>query len=66
MDTANDQMHLSQICMDASALLYTVSENASSLYTRYVESEENLAQEGLDAAQKCVAILKKRGIAPTK
>jgi hypothetical protein len=66
LDAANSLAHLSQTCMDASSLLYTVSENASSLYTSYVEGEAELAQQALETAQKCADILKERGIAPTK
>jgi hypothetical protein len=66
LNAANTLVHLSQTCMDASSLLYTVSENASSLYTRYIEGEADLAQMGLETAQKCVTILKEHGIAPTK
>jgi hypothetical protein len=65
-DKANNLTHLSQTCMNASSLLYTVSENASSLYLRYVEGEEQLAAKGLETAQKCMDILKKNGITPEK
>lgn len=58
-DRANSLIHLSQSCMDASALIYTVSENAGSLYQRYVEAEEQLARKGLEVAQKCAEALKK-------
>jgi hypothetical protein len=52
-------MPLSQACMDASTLIYTVSENAGALYQRYVKAEEELANEGTDIAQKCTEALKK-------
>ena len=52
--------------MDVSTLIYTVSENADSLYQRYVEAEEQLANQGAEAAEKCVAILKKNGVPLTK
>jgi hypothetical protein len=52
-------IHLSQACLDASTLIYTVSENAGALYERYVKAEEELANEGADVAQKCTDALKK-------
>lgn len=61
-DKAISELHLSQSCTDASALLYTVSENAGALYTRYVESEQKLAAEGARVAQRCAEILKQNGI----
>ncbi len=63
---ANSMAHLAQSCSDVSTLIYTVSENADSLYQRYVEAEEQLANQGADAAEKCVAILKKSGVQPKK
>jgi hypothetical protein len=58
--------NISRTCMDASTLLYTVSENASSLYERYIGAEEKLAAKGLETAQKCMDVLKKNKITPTK
>ena len=52
-------MHLSQACMDASTLIYTVSENAGALYERYAKAEAELATKGADVAQKCTDALKK-------
>jgi hypothetical protein len=60
-DNAISELHLSQNCTDASTLLYTVSENAGALYTRYVENEQKLAAEGARVAQKCAEILKQNG-----
>ena len=56
---ANELIGLSQSCMDVSTLIYTVSENAGSLYERYVKAEEHLAQNGLSVSQKCAETLKK-------
>jgi hypothetical protein len=61
MHRANNLIHFSQACLQASALLYTVSENAFPLYQRYVEAEEELVGEGFETAQKCVEALKKCG-----
>jgi hypothetical protein len=47
-------------------LFYTVSENAGALYTRYVQNEEKLAEDGAEIAEKCVAALKKNGAMPQK
>jgi hypothetical protein len=55
---AKDLMQHGQSCSDASALLYTVSENAGALYTRYVKGAEQLALEGASVAQKCAEVLK--------
>ena len=60
-EQAKDLMQLAQSCSDAATLLYTVSENAGSLYTRYVEGEENLAQQGAEVAQQCAVALKNLG-----
>ncbi len=66
IDKANNLIHLDRTCTDASSLLYTVSENASSLYQRYVVGEEQLAAKGLETAQKCMEILKKTASPPKK
>jgi len=63
---ARSLAELSQSCMDTSSLLYTVSENAGALYTRYVASVEALAKQGSEVAQKCTDILKKSGVKPNK
>jgi hypothetical protein len=58
-DKANHLIHLSQACMDASTLIYTVSENAGSLYERYVKAEQDLADKGFRVSQECTETLKK-------
>lgn len=65
-DKAEALLHLSQSYMDVSTLIYTVSENADSLYTRYVEAEEQLATEGAAVAERCTDILKKSSPDPKK
>jgi hypothetical protein len=65
-DKAEALLHLSQSCMDLSTLIYTVSENADALYTRYVEAEEQLAMEGATVAERCTDILKKSSPDPKK
>ena len=58
-NNASHLLHLSQSCAAVSNLVYTVSENAGSLYQRYVEAEEQLAAKGLATAQKCMEALKR-------
>jgi hypothetical protein len=65
-DKAEAEIHLSNGCLDASTLIYTVSENAGALYTRYAEGEEKLAKEGLQVAEECAAALKQKGTASNK
>jgi len=55
---AKDLMQLVQSCSDAATLIYTVSENAGALYTRYVTSQAKLALEAVEVAQKCRDALK--------
>lgn len=63
-DKAESLLHLAQSCMDVSTLIYTVSENAGSLYQRYVEAEQQLAVQATEVAEKCTDILKKGGVPP--
>lgn len=65
-DKAESLLHLAQTCSDASTLIYTVSENAGSLYQRYVEGEQQLAVHGAEAAEKCMTILKNNCAPPKK
>jgi hypothetical protein len=65
-DKADSLIHLAQGCVDASTLIYTVSENAGSLYQRYVEAEQQLAVQSGDAVKQCVDILKRNGALPKK
>jgi hypothetical protein len=63
-DQAKRYLQLSQSCNDASTLLYTVSENAGALYTRYVEGMQKVAEEGARVSQRCGEILKQKGTTP--
>lgn len=65
-DKATDLLHLAQSCLDVSTLIYTVSENAGTLYKKYVEAEEQLATQAANIAQKCTDILSKNGITRKK
>lgn len=61
---AESALNLSHNCTDASTLLYTVSENAGALYTRYVEGITKVAEGGADVAKKCTEALKQKGVVP--
>ena len=63
-DKAESLMDLARSCLDASTLIYTVSENAGSLYQRYVEADRQLAVHGAEVAERCIDTLKKGGGAP--
>jgi hypothetical protein len=65
-DKADVLLHLGQGCADVSTLIYTVSENAGALYQRYVESEQELAEQAANVAQRCTDILKRNGVPPQK
>jgi hypothetical protein len=65
-EKAASLLHLARSCSDASTLIYTVSENAGSLYQKYIEAEQQLAVQGAEVAEKCTDILKKNGVAPRK
>jgi hypothetical protein len=65
-DKAASLLHLARSCSDAATLIYTVSENAGSLYQKYVEAEEHLAVHGAEVADKCIELLKKNGTQPKK
>jgi len=65
-DKAESLLHLAQSCNDVSTLIYTVSENAGSLYQRYVEAEEQLAVHGAEVAEECAVTLKNNCAASKK
>jgi hypothetical protein len=65
-DAAESLLHLGHACADVSLLIYTVSENAGSLYQRYVEAEQELTEKAAEVAQRCTDILKKYGGASNK
>jgi hypothetical protein len=53
-------------CMDTSTLLYTVSENAGSLYQRYVKAEPQLVDYVYQTAKQCADVLKNKCAVPKK
>lgn len=56
---AEYDIRTSQACLDASMLLYTVSESAFDLYSEYLASEYRLTQQASDGLQNCIQLLKK-------
>jgi hypothetical protein len=63
-DKADSLIHLAHSCADVSILIYTVSENAGSLYQRYVEAEQELAEQAVGVAEKCTDVLKHNSVPP--
>ena len=55
---ARELADLAHSCSDAATLIYTVSENAGALYTRYVSGAEKMAKDGAEIAKKCAGVLK--------
>jgi hypothetical protein len=51
-------LNLSQSCTDVSTLLYTLSENAASLYKKYLAWQREYSAQAMDAVQKCQDVLK--------
>jgi len=58
-DEAESYLLLSQNCTAISESFYTVSENASALYRRYVKGEVALAEDAFNTAVKCNEALTK-------
>jgi hypothetical protein len=58
-EKAQTNIQLAKDLANVSTVLYTVSENAGALYTRYVDGENKLAKEGLKVLTDCTDILKK-------
>jgi|SRR6267378_1693145 len=59
INKTTELIHLAQSCMDASNLIYTVSENAGALYERYAKASQTLAADAAKIAQQCTDTLKK-------
>jgi tRNA U34 2-thiouridine synthase MnmA/TrmU len=65
IDAANPMMRLAQSCIDVSNLIYTISENAGALYSRYAKSEQDLAEQTYNTFEKCAEALK-QAVPPVK
>ena len=63
---ANSLHHLAERCLDVSALLHTISENAGYLYIRYADSEKQIAIENAKMLEVCTDMLKKYDTSPIK
>jgi hypothetical protein len=51
-------LHLLKDCMDASTLLYTVSETAFNMYAQYLFDEREMMDKAVSALQECTNVLK--------
>jgi hypothetical protein len=60
-DFAGGQKYLglSQACMDASMLLYTVSESAFNMYCEFLLAEDGMSKRAMSSLEKCTDILKR-------
>jgi hypothetical protein len=65
-EKAQTNIDLAKDLANVSTTFYTVSENVGALYSRYVDGEDKLAQEGLKVTTGCNEILKKRKEADSK
>ena len=61
VSAARNKLALAQTCLDASQLLYTVSETAVSMYEGYLVANHDLQQQEEGAIGKCTEILKRQG-----
>lgn len=59
LSAGQSKLHLARTCMDASTLLYTVSETATSLYKNYLLSNALLQKKAVEVAEKCGEALRK-------
>jgi hypothetical protein len=51
-------LHLAQTCMDASTLLYTVSETAFNMYSDFLLAQDGMTKRAMSSLEKCANILK--------
>lgn len=58
-EKADALLHLSQKCMDVSMLIFTISENASSLYKQFIVAEDQWAAHSTQEARECENTLDK-------
>jgi len=58
-DKADALLRLSQSCMDVSLLIYTISENASTLYQHFIEAQDEWAAHSTQEARQCENALEK-------
>jgi hypothetical protein len=58
-DKAADLLGLSQHCQDLSLLVYTINENAVTLYQHFIEAEDQWAAHSSQEARQCENALEK-------
>ena len=61
-DFAGGQKYLllSQACMNASTLLYTVSESAFNMYGEFLLAEDGMTKKAMSSLEECTDILKRK------
>jgi hypothetical protein len=52
-------LRLAQACLDASMLLYTVSETAFNMYSEFLLAQDEMTKRAMSGLEKCVNVLKK-------
>lgn len=60
-NTSQGQRYLrvAQACLDASTLLYTVSETSVNMYSQFLLAEDGMTKKAMAGLEKCANILKK-------
>jgi hypothetical protein len=52
-------LHLTQACLDASVLPYTVSETAFNMYSEFLLAQDEMTRRSISELEQCVSGLKK-------
>ncbi|MGO9211025.1 MAG: hypothetical protein ACLPXM_03815 [Terriglobales bacterium] len=52
-------LHLAQTCLDASMLLYTVSETAFDMYSEFLLAQDEMTKRAMSSLEQCVNAVKK-------
>jgi hypothetical protein len=58
-DKADALLRLSQSCMDVWLLIYTINENAGTLYRHFIEAQDQWAAHSTQEARQCENALEK-------
>ena len=58
LQLAQERLHLAQTCLDASNLLYTVSESAFDMYGDALVAQEEMSKRAMSTLERCVNTLK--------
>lgn len=53
-------LHLVQACLDASMLLYTVSETAFKMYSEFLLAQDAMRKRAMSTLEGCVNLLKEK------